>query len=99
MYSWDSKPDTKRQPLSTSLLGSSRYMKPTLRPSTVIMSEAMQAPCPSATGLISAAWRRNFLSIRELRLARRSGGPEHALVHCANFARHARVTRHQLIDG
>src|SRR5947199_1268250 len=60
MNSCDSVPALKHQPLSASSRGSSLYMRPTFFPCTVIMSEAMQAPWPGASDLISSARSLNF---------------------------------------
>lgn len=44
MYAWLSCPDMKTLPLSTSVSGEMRYMKPTGWPPTVMWSLATQAP-------------------------------------------------------
>src|ERR1041385_3163958 len=65
MYSGDSVPARNRQPLSPSLSDSSRYMKPTRSPSTVIRSDAKHDPRPVAIGRISSALSRNFFDATE----------------------------------
>src|SRR5258708_39259160 len=61
MYSADSSPAKRRQPLSESKSDFSRYINPTGWPSTVILSLAKQSPQWRTRGLSCSSWSLKFL--------------------------------------